>query len=317
MDYSTLLLQTSDNPSQKALLYSKNKRPLLLESEKSHTPVKIARFTYMSEGDKIIINDMTKVSFPSQNEYAFQYEEQPSTPAKSTPIADILSSSSEWDCVTLYGKAVYISASNVVSTNLQVAEVIFADNSGIIKVDLWEENISKVEVGKVYQISPIQVRVWSNAKKLSTIISSVITLIPDDQSLQEVHVSKEQIELMTDTIVLKVPNIHLVEKIEHFIQCVKCSRKILQAIAKRVVSCDRCGGIMRLADCPKQICAKIVVRSSDNKELHLTAFEPALRSAIIGELHSLTESEVGEMLLLLENITITYNATSMLIAKLS
>ena len=44
-----------------------------------------------------------------------------------------------------------------------------------------------------------------------------------------------------------------------------------------------------------------MVRSSDNKELHLTAFEPALRSAIIGELHSLTESEVGEMLLL-ENI---------------
>ena len=34
MDYSTLLLQTSDNPSQKAPLYSKNKRPLLLESKK-------------------------------------------------------------------------------------------------------------------------------------------------------------------------------------------------------------------------------------------------------------------------------------------
>ena len=49
---------------------------------------------------------------------------------------------------------------------------------------------------------------------------------------------------MTDTIVLEVPNIHLVEKVENFIQCVKCSRKILQATAKRVVSCDRCGGIM-------------------------------------------------------------------------
>ena len=169
MDYSTLVLQTRDTRSQKALLYSKHRMPLLLETEKSHMPIKIARFTYTSEGDKIIINDMTKVSFPSQNEYVFQYQKQPSTLAKPTSIADIMSSCSEWDCITLYGKVVHIGASNVVSSNLQVAEVIFADNSGIIKVDLWEENISKVEVGKVYQISPIQVRVWSNAKKLSTI----------------------------------------------------------------------------------------------------------------------------------------------------
>ena len=132
----------------------------------------------------------------------------------------------------------------MLSSNLQVAEVIFANNSGMIKVDLWEESISKVEVGKVYQISPIQVRVWSNAKKLSTITSSVVTPIPDDQSLHEVHVSREQIDFMTDTIVLEVPNIHLVEKNKNLIQCVKCSRKILQGTAKSVVSCDRCGGIM-------------------------------------------------------------------------
>ena len=155
-------------------------------------PIKIARFTYTSEGDKIIINDITKVSFPSQNEYAFQYEEQPSTPAKSTPIADILSSSSEWDCVTLlYMERRFISAQATwlvqICKWLKLYSPIIQESS---KSTSWEENISKVEVGKVYQISPIQVRVWSNAKKLSTIISSVITLIPDDQSLQEVHVSK-------------------------------------------------------------------------------------------------------------------------------
>ena len=60
-----------------------------------------------------------------------------------------------------------------------------------------------------------------------------------------------------------------------------------------------------------------MVHSSDNKELHLTAFEAALRNVIVGELHSLTESEVGEVLLLLENLTITYNGTSMLITKIS
>ena len=47
------------------------------------------------------------------------------------------------------------------------------------------------------------------------------------------------------------------------------------------------------------------MHSSDNKELHLTVFELALRNVIVGELHSLTESEVGEVLLLLENLSLT------------
>ena len=52
VDYCTLLLQTKDNPSQGALLYSKrmHKRPLLVDSEKCRTPVKIQRFTRTSDG---------------------------------------------------------------------------------------------------------------------------------------------------------------------------------------------------------------------------------------------------------------------------
>ena len=71
IDYSTLLLQTKDEPAQEALMYSKHKRPLLVDSEKCRTPVKIQRFTYTSDGEKIIINDMTKISVPGQSEYSF------------------------------------------------------------------------------------------------------------------------------------------------------------------------------------------------------------------------------------------------------
>ena len=64
VDYCTLLFQTKDNPSQGALLYSKRmqKRPLLVDSEKCRTPVKIQRFTHASDGEKVIINDMTRIS---------------------------------------------------------------------------------------------------------------------------------------------------------------------------------------------------------------------------------------------------------------
>ena len=45
MNYCTLTLQTEANQTQEALLYSKNKRPILLNSAESHTPLKIQRFT--------------------------------------------------------------------------------------------------------------------------------------------------------------------------------------------------------------------------------------------------------------------------------
>ena len=296
MDYSTLVLQTGETSSQKALLYSKHKRPLLAESEKSHTPAKIARYTYTTNGDKIVINDMTRVSF------------------------QILSWCSEWDSVTLCGKAIRINEStNVASGNLTVAQALFADTTGIIKVDLWEQNISKVAIGNVYQISPVQVRVWSDTKKLSTVISTVITPVSDNQNLNDLQVPSEKIESTIDTVVVKEKNISLLDKVEYFIQCAKptCQRKILQDTCRAVVSCDRYGGSMCLADCSKQICVRIVVLPENQKELRLTAFENTLQNVIAGELHSLTQSEIAKVLLLLEDITITYNSTSMIVTKIS
>lgn len=75
MDYAKLLLQTSNDTSQEALLYSRAKRRILENSETSRTPIKIQRFTFTDDAKKIIINDMTKLSVPDQSEYCFQFKE--------------------------------------------------------------------------------------------------------------------------------------------------------------------------------------------------------------------------------------------------
>ena len=46
MNYCTFVLQTSAQETQEVLLYSTHKRPLLLESQNNHTPVKLKHFTY-------------------------------------------------------------------------------------------------------------------------------------------------------------------------------------------------------------------------------------------------------------------------------
>ena len=74
LDYSTLVLQTEES-NVEALLYSKTKRQLLMSSENSHTPLKIQKYTRSADGQKVIINDTTRISTPDQTEYDFQFKE--------------------------------------------------------------------------------------------------------------------------------------------------------------------------------------------------------------------------------------------------
>ena len=49
-----------------------------MDSEKSHTPLKIYKYSRSADGQKVI-NDMTKISMPDQTEYAFQFKETEDT----------------------------------------------------------------------------------------------------------------------------------------------------------------------------------------------------------------------------------------------
>lgn len=320
IDYSTLLLQTKDEEPQEALLYSKHKRPLLVDSEKCRTPVKIQRFTYTSDGEKIIINDMTKISVPGQTEYSFQFKESV-MPSRTQPVSieDILSRTNEWENVTLSGKVVRVGEiSTVGAKQLKLAETTFADSTGTIVVDIWEQHIPMIENGKVYRIAPVQVRSWAGKKKLSTTVRSIVTEIADD-TLSKVFVSEEDLNTVDfNEVTVKVSNIHSVQAVETFIHCLNkyCSRRLLQPSAGKIVHCDRCGYTMRSSNCTKQVCAKIVIQLESGEQVNLTAFQSVLNRIFEGEISSLSETDVAEKLLLLEELTIRYNSDTQIITEL-
>ena len=104
MNYCTFVLQTSAQETLEALLYSTHKRPLLLESQNNHTPVKLKHFTYTDDRDKIIVNNMTNIAIPQQCEYSFQYDETALLQDEPITILDILNTHKEWDIVSVRGK---------------------------------------------------------------------------------------------------------------------------------------------------------------------------------------------------------------------
>ena len=313
--YSTLLLQTSENGCQDALLYSKQKHKLLSDSQKSHTPVKIQRFTHTSDGKKLIINDITKISVPDQTEYSFQYSVDIVATSPILSVAQILNSSSDWDKVTICGKIVHMCDQELAGRNkLRLARATFADTTGTIAIDLWEENIAVIKIGTVYRIAPIQVRVWNEAKKLSTMRSSVVTPVTDT-TISQLQIPEEQLKSGNETVTATVANIHTIEKVERFIACFNCAKRILQGTSSNVVHCDWCGHTMRISNCSQYVCAKLVLHVND-RQIHLTAFQDVLSNIIKGDFAKFSEAEIAEMLLLLNNKTVAYNANSRVVKEL-
>ena len=155
MNYCTFVLQTSAQQTLEALLYSTHKRPLLLESQNNHTPVKLKHFTYTEDRDKIIVNDMTNIAIPQQCEYSFQYDETTLLQGEPITILDILNTHKEWDVVTVRGKILNVKDQRSVGSprkRLTLMEAVLGDVTATIPLDLWESHIDKVQQGKLVKI---------------------------------------------------------------------------------------------------------------------------------------------------------------------
>ncbi|CAB4023831.1 Hypothetical predicted protein [Paramuricea clavata] len=256
---------------------------------------------------------MTKLSTPDQTEYRFQFEKIANPGDQIIPIEEILNNREPSDSVALRAKAIYVAETTVVGAkNLKLAQAIFADSSGKIRVDLWENQIPLIQAGQMFTITELQVREWSGEKKVSTTVKSVIKSITDE-ALEKITVSEAEIETIAEKVI-NVPFIDMVKSVNMSILCSNCSKKILQATANNIVRCDRCGCRMRLVSCKKQLSVQVLVKPIDGGAIELLIFQDSLKN-IINSLDTLNEDQVAESLLALDNLQIKYDPTKMIVTK--
>ena len=250
-------------------------------------------------------------------EYEFQFQPSAESLHPTCTVEQIKQSSSDWELITFFGKALHLAEPTVVGAkNLKLIESTFADTTGQITVNLWAELTQEVETGKVYRIAPIQVRSWNGIKKLSTTPNSVITSVSDQAELTNLPIPEPTPDSeQSANGILNVPSIHSVHSVETFVHCINCGRRLLQATAAKFIQCQRCSAYMRTANCSKKLCARIVVQSDDTL-LHLTAFEDVLKE-VFPDLATMSEASLAELILEMESVTITYDTTNRTIKKLS
>ena len=304
VDYSTLSLQTADSQVlEEAMCYSTAKRLILMDKEKSRTPVKFSRYTRTSD-KKLVINDVTNLSTPDEQEYNFQYDDEAQY-HNAVSMESLLADRHTEEKAIICAKIVKIFPTQTVGkANLKLEKAIVVDKTGKIELDLWEEHIEQVKEGA----SLLKIRNWNGQKKLSTTHGTLFSP-SNDETLQDLNPEcKDELELESDkTQKINVSSFLSVE-IERYKSCINsnCLRRIMQVVGA-VVKCDRCGHSMRLSNCQTHTTyAKVTVADSENKQRHLTLFEDCLVSAI-GPIDDKTEHVIIEELLFLENFHITYS----------
>ncbi|CAH3106672.1 unnamed protein product [Porites lobata] len=305
IDYTTLTLQTDATTTQPALCYSKTKRKLLHEHETKRAPIKISRYTKSGDKTKIVINDKTLLAKPDDMDYTFQYYDDADEPV--TPLSDLLKDdASKEDNITVCAKVVKVSdPKNVVtqqSRGNKVSEVTLLDTTGTMTLDLWNEQIAQVQIDCVYRFTSLSTSYWNDSKKLSSTINTAIkqSFQPDLCSIQ--FKESDDTGLQNKHTII-VPVISTVEEVQRYKSCCNCKKRIIQL--ESIVKCSYCSHMMRASSCPTKLYVNVNVEVADQKKT-LTIFDDILKGTL-GELDDQSVDTIAKQLLLLENISITFN----------
>ena len=256
---------------------------------------------------------MTYVGQPTAGEYAFQYAEVPEEKQIATNIIDILNEGKEWDRVSLKAKVIHKEeAIQVGSKKLKLAVATMANSTASIPLDIWEEHIQSIEIGKVYLMEPLQVRIWSNKKKLATQKKTNITKIKEDQELNDVEIQTQETTEPQETLMVK--RFKRIQKFDKFSKCPHCSRRF-PGTCQDTVKCEQCG-TTRSDECSTGITAKIIVMDDQDNKLSVKMGDQVL-GQLVDNILNQDKQTLAQKLLFVENVSITYNKDTLIVSKIN
>ena len=121
----------------------------------------------------------------------------------------------------------------------------------------------------------MQVHILSGKKKLSTSFRTTVSSISEEAATANISpdlAGGEQQNIVVESVSSNV-EIFSIEKVERFLKCLNCKKKIIQVSSSSVVHCDRCGHTMKSMWCSIQFCARVLVDTDEGGRITLKLFE--------------------------------------------
>ena len=146
-------------------------------------------------------------------------------------------------------------------------ECTITDQSGPIRLVLWEDDIKKIDFGNAYKIFKAMVKTYANQKfnKQTTIELSTSNVQREDA-------------VMTDTSqnIVECPA-EGVEKVTTYLSCSKCNSSLPRNQQENIIKCTNCGMAKLKSRCKTRASAKVVFdKPHEAGEVTLTIFDDKL-----------------------------------------
>ena len=119
------------------------------------------------------------------------------------------------------------------------------------------------------------------------------TVIPaiDNQLLHDLPTNSEDLEPQQT---LKITGVHSIQKITKYLECVHCSKGIIQGTCTDIIICEHCGYMMKTDSCLRKVVAKIVIKMDDQEVVF--KIDHSLLEKIYPGVISMDHSVLGELL---------------------
>ena len=109
---------------------------------------------------------------------------------------------------------------------------------------------------------------------------------------------------------LKIAQVDSIQKITKYLECVHCSKGIIQGTCRDMIICEHCGYMMKTESCQTKVVAKIVIKM-DGQEVIFKIDHPLLEKMYSGVI-CMDHSVLGrELLYGLVDHTLVYNTENL------
>lgn len=150
----------------RAVCFAKDRYNIFVEKEQTITPAKISNYVTSPSLDgseeEILINDTSVVQTPAPSEYSFQYDDD----GKRNVITSLSVVSSETESgsyVNVKGKVTKGGDEETVGkNNSRMLKCAITDDTGVLAITIWEDEIESIKDGCVYQFHGVSVRFASS-----------------------------------------------------------------------------------------------------------------------------------------------------------
>ena len=328
-DWFEFHLQTSPSKVQRVVGFNIPSHSTFSEHNKSKTPVLLSNTKNNDSNKDIVFNQQSSVR--SAPAFDIDFDFSPDIAASES------SSSSEQTAVTItleqvptlkINQKVNVTATislgneqpkpvEVKSTQKMILvkeDCVLEDETGTAEIHLWDELISKVRNGTMYEFQNLNVKHFKGSTHLATTPMT---------SFKEASTQRQSVQgptlLENPEKEVKVEMFKFLNNLSVFVACQACKKKITESSHQKYIKCRNCGVRQRQSDCKRDATVQVKVEI-DGKEVWLTAFTDAIVSllAVSPDVSLMSDSEsIEDLLMDVKDVHFTYNVNKNTITEVT